>query len=497
MNSVLLSVAGSDSCSGAGIQRDTQVCHDLGVHPLNVITAITAQNAHKVFSIEAVSDEMFKSQLTALRYDFNITVVKSGMIATINQVKELSKFLDKRKDIIYICDPVMISTSGYSLMENNVIDAIKKQLLPRADIFTPNLYEAQYLLKLSLSEDVSDPDMISMSYELMNVYGIKGVLLKGGHNIKGSYAVDYFCSISNKFWLKSDRYLNKFNTHGSGCALASAIGSFLVKGHDTNNSIVLAKAYVGQAIKMAQKISVKGSYFLKSTGFPANKETFPEAYFGIGDTNLNFKKIKNIGMYPIVDSSQWVLRLAKEGVKTIQLRIKDKPSNHIEDEIIKSIQYQHEYGLNLFINDHYKLAIHHGAFGVHLGHEDVMNIYNNDRNCFAEMSNKNMAIGLSTHDYYELSIATSISPSYIALGPIFPTDTKKMKFKPQGINRISEWKSLTNIPIVAIGGIKENHIPEIMKTGADGIAFVTLITLSKDPKSTINNIVKLMSKGTG
>ncbi|AXA34461.1 bifunctional hydroxymethylpyrimidine kinase/phosphomethylpyrimidine kinase [Francisella adeliensis] len=492
MQDVLLTIAGSDSCSGAGIQRDTQVCCNLGVHALNVITAITAQNAHKVYEVESVSDNMFAAQLSALKDDFSIKVIKSGMLATVEQVLELAKLLKHRRDIVYICDPVMVATSGDMLMCTEVLDAIKKELLLRVDIFTPNLQEAQMLLSLKITKTITLSQMLNMAKKISELYGIKNVLLKGGHN-KGNKAVDcYFNYKRNQvLWLSVNRFLNNSDTHGSGCTLSAAMGAFLVKGYDTNNSIVLAKAYISSAIKHAEKLSKKGSLFLKNSGFPADSNTFPKTYLNLRD--LSFKKINKIDLYPVVDSSDWVLFLAKQGIKTIQLRIKNIPQEDIRNEVIQAIEYQNQYNLQLFINDYYNLAIEYGAFGVHLGHEDIVKIHECGSDVLDQIASENIALGLSTHDYYELSIASSLNPSYIALGPIFPTKTKKMKFSAQGINRISEWQKLVDLPLVAIGGIKESHITEIARTGVNGIAVVSLVTLADNPVTVINNIKILMN----
>jgi hydroxymethylpyrimidine kinase/phosphomethylpyrimidine kinase/thiamine-phosphate diphosphorylase len=487
MQEVLLTIAGSDSCSGAGIQIDTKVCQDLGVYALNVITAITAQNPSQILKLESVSDEMFAAQIEALANDFNIKVVKTGVIANEFQVNIIYEFLNANKDIIYICDPVMIATSGDKLMSQRVKTSFKSKLLPRANILTPNLFEAQELLGINDLLNSSAENIKLAAKQLSQKYQIESIFLKGGH-AKANTADDYFYSQNNSYWLSNDRINTQEAIHGTGCTISAAIGAFLVKGYDINNSLVLAKSYISASIKEAKRYTQKGSILLKNTGFPRLRENFAKTYLSRKFTTFNFKKLYKIGFYPIVDSSTWVKYLAQQGIKTIQLRIKDKGLSEVEKEIKKAVEYQEKYNLQLFINDYYQLALKYKAFGVHLGHEDIVDVLNNKPQDLQMLVTNNLALGLSTHDYFELSIANAISPSYIALGPIFPTNTKVMRFAAQGINRIKEWQELTSIPLVAIGGIKESHIREIASLDISGIAAITLVTLADDPKTVIENI---------
>ncbi|MBX9839519.1 thiamine phosphate synthase [Silvanigrella sp.] len=202
---------------------------------------------------------------------------------------------------------------------------------------------------------------------------------------------------------------------------------------------------------------------------------------------------QNMKFYPIVNNLSWLIKLTSWGVKTIQLRIKIDPmiENHdfqkIENEIKNSIIHCQRHHCKLFINDYWELALKYKAFGVHLGYEDSF-----QADISALHKNK-MKFGLSTHDTNELNHALELNPSYVALGPIFPTKTKKMKFLPQGIDKIRVWRNIIpkNIPLVAIGGIKLENAQEIYNNGADSISVIHDFMTSPYPEERIKDWLKM------
>lgn len=199
--------------------------------------------------------------------------------------------------------------------------------------------------------------------------------------------------------------------------------------------------------------------------------------------------------YPIVDSFLWVKKLVQWGASSIQLRIKinhnsddqNKKEFDLENEIKYSIAYCKQYQCQLFINDYWELALKYQAFGIHLGYEDS---HEADMNAIQKAKIK---FGLSTHDHHELNSALTFHPSYIALGPIFPTQTKIMRFTPQGISKIKEWREFIpkNIPLVAIGGIQLNHGSDIYSAGADSISVISDFKSSSHPENRVKSWIKL------
>jgi thiamine-phosphate pyrophosphorylase len=182
-----------------------------------------------------------------------------------------------------------------------------------------------------------------------------------------------------------------------------------------------------------------------------------------------------LGLYPVVDSVEWIERLLSAGVRTIQLRIKDRSSIDVEPAIAAAIALGKKYAARLFINDYWQLAIEHQAYGVHLGQEDL------EVADLQAIQQAGLRLGISTHDDAELDRALALRPSYIALGHIFPTQTKAMPSAPQGISELQRHLArLGEISTVAIGGISLARAPEVLATGVGSIAVVSAITQAAD-----------------
>ncbi|WP_163264526.1 thiamine phosphate synthase [Chelativorans alearense] len=182
--------------------------------------------------------------------------------------------------------------------------------------------------------------------------------------------------------------------------------------------------------------------------------------------------------YLIVDSAAWAERLVPLGVKLLQLRIKDMEERRLREEIRAAKAICAAHGCTLVINDHWRPAIEEGCDWIHLGQEDLATA---DR---AAIRAAGLRLGLSTHDEAELATALAASPDYVALGPIYPTVLKKMKWAPQGLDRITEWKRrIAPLPLVAIGGLTPERLPGVFEKGADTAAVVTDILLHSDPEA--------------
>lgn len=216
-------------------------------------------------------------------------------------------------------------------------------------------------------------------------------------------------------------------------------------------------------------------------------------------THLNFAYLNKhqLGLYPVVDSSEWIERLLKLGVKTIQLRIKDPDKADLEAQIQRSIDLGKQYNGQVFINDYWQLALKYGAFGVHLGQEDIE--YAN----LSLIEQAGIRLGLSTHGYFELLRISQINPSYIALGHIFPTTTKTMPSKPQGLVRLALYQRLINTipyhqefgyPTVAIGGIDLDTASSVWDCGVSSLAVVRAITLATRPKQVLLGFQTIMQR---
>jgi len=184
--------------------------------------------------------------------------------------------------------------------------------------------------------------------------------------------------------------------------------------------------------------------------------------------------------YPVVDSLAWVERLTKLGVGTVQLRAKDLNDGEALQIVTDALAITKGTTTKLIVNDYWRAAVVAGAEHLHLGQEDLVDAD------LAAIREAKLTLGISTHDDAELETALAARPDYIALGPIFPTTLKSMRFAPQGVAKITEWKSrVGNIPLVAIGGIKLEQAAEIFAAGADSIAVVSDVTQNPDPDARV------------
>lgn len=184
--------------------------------------------------------------------------------------------------------------------------------------------------------------------------------------------------------------------------------------------------------------------------------------------------------YPIFEDAAWVARMLREGVKLVQLRIKDKPQSTVNAQVKASTALCEEMGATLVVNDHWKSAMDAGAPWVHLGQEDL------DIADVAAIRKAGLKLGISTHDDDELERALSLDADYIALGPVYPTILKKMKWDQQGLPKLTEWKErIGDIPLVAIGGMSVERASGAFDAGADIVAAVTDITLRRDPEARV------------
>ncbi len=236
-----LTIAGSDSSGGAGIQADLKTMTVLGVYGMSAITALTAQNTTGVQSIFEVTPKFLEDELDSVFTDIFPDSVKIGMVSNADLIRVISKKLREHNAKNIVVDPVMVSTSGSKLMADGAKDALLSELFKVADIITPNIPEAEALTGQSIK---SKDDMLEAAKKIGEFF--EGyTLLKGGHSTDD--ADDLLYKNSEKIWIKGERIENP-NTHGTGCTLSSAIASYLAMGHDVPESVHLAKEFITGAI---------------------------------------------------------------------------------------------------------------------------------------------------------------------------------------------------------------------------------------------------------
>ncbi|MGI1998355.1 bifunctional hydroxymethylpyrimidine kinase/phosphomethylpyrimidine kinase [Shewanella frigidimarina] len=515
---IVWTIAGSDSGGGAGIQADLLTIQDLSCHGCSVITTLTAQNSVSVSLVETVSEFMLLAQFSSLLADLPPVAIKIGLLASQAQVDILAGCLAQMRATqmmvpFVVLDPVMVASSGANF---NSIDLDFSPLIGLIDLLTPNQHELKRLcFQSTLAQDRADvgnngsqqQQMIHDTKLLSDTFKCH-VLAKGGDaQWQQQQAIDVYVSKSVKgaslahsnvvFMLSSQRIATT-NNHGSGCTLSSAIACFIAHDFVIHDAIVLAKAYVNKGLTLGVSLG-QGPGVLARTGWPADLEMMPSIKLvsseHLADDSCKqaapngFKSLHQpLGIYPVVADIDMLKQLLKAGCKTVQYRAKlainiDTDDSHVlqgltlEANIIEAIKLGREYHAQLFINDHWQLAIKHGAFGVHLGQEDMAIA---DLTAIAATG---MALGLSSHSYFEALLAHQCSPSYIALGHIFATTTKRMPSAPQGLSKLKRYASLfaRHYPTVAIGGINLNNLEQIADTGVGDAAVVRAVAMADDP----------------
>lgn len=248
---IALTIAGSDSSGGAGIQADLKTFAALGVFGASVITALTAQNTQGVSGIHQVPAAFVTAQIDAVFSDLAVGAVKIGMVAQVENIDAIVAGLKRWSPKHVVLDPVMVATSGDRLLAAEAVEALRTKLIPLAAVITPNLPEAAALLDEPVA--TSEAAIASQGRRLLAL-GCAAVLIKGGHG-QGAESTDYLIGPAGTIALPARRVATK-NTHGTGCSLSSAIAAGLAKGDDMEAAVRNAKAWVSAAIAAADRFSV-------------------------------------------------------------------------------------------------------------------------------------------------------------------------------------------------------------------------------------------------
>jgi len=461
----VLVIGGIDPQGCSGLAADIKTIEHHGAHAVPLVTCLTEQTSQGLSHLGAVDADQFMANYQSCIADFDIAAIKIGLIPTLEIAHCISQILQQHS-VPCVFDPVLAATSGGKQADEALRHFCLNTLLAKVSILTPNIPELELL--------TGDKESVSASQSLL-AQGLSACLVKGGH-ASGEWATDYFVTEDYSFYLYQQKHDK--SVRGTGCCLASSIAAQLAFNQDPRDAVVLAKAYVARGIRTAKVI---GPYaVLSHSSAPVLLQDLPKLCYSadlIG-SDVQFPPCPQaLGIYPVVDNADWIEKLLDEGIKTIQLRMKDASSDERQHHIQAAVESANAHGETaLFINDYWQDAINAGAYGVHLGQEDL-----HEANV-SKIAKSGLRLGVSTHSYWELSRALAIKPSYIALGPIFETDSKIMPFSPQGIDRLALWVDLLSghYPLVAIGGINLARAKQLKTTGVGSVAMISAITKADD-----------------
>jgi hydroxymethylpyrimidine kinase / phosphomethylpyrimidine kinase / thiamine-phosphate diphosphorylase len=483
------SIAGTDSGGGAGLAADQRAADAFGVHLCPVVAAVTAQHSSAVTRVEAMSVALIDAQLQALVGDMPPRVVKTGLLGGADQVRLVARWLDRMRQtgpVALVVDPVLGASSGTSFVDAATLRAYRDELLPRATVVTPNRREACALLG---EPDSGDMTAIPSLAHRLRVLGAAAVCITGGDSADcDGRVVDWLDSPHAKGWLASPRVAT-LHHHGTGCTFASSIAAALALDFVAADAAVLAKMATANALRHAHAAGAGPGHVKAQPGFARDPSLLPLLSWGESPTfaPARPRAARRLGLYALVDSAESARRVLDAGVRTLQLRIKSPTHADggwrvtVRAEVQGCVQACRAAGAELFINDHWQLAAELGAGGVHLGQEDLLAMGDAGR---AALAGSGMAVGISSHSLWELCRARALAPRYIACGPLWPTLTKAMPWRPQGLVNLRWWQHMADAPVVAIGGIlSAEQVRLAAACGVDGVCLVR--GLGPDPRQTV------------
>ena len=523
---IIWTISGADCSGGAGIAADIKTAHQLKVEICHLITANTVQNSTTLLAVNPVEVNILAQQSQALHFDKPPAVIKIGLIANSAQVNWLVTMLSALKQqlpaLLIVYDPVGQASVGGCLSTLTAVDLAS--LIPLLDVITPNLIEAQQLTSLSMKSQRNNlhrpmhNNMHSLAENILHL-GCKAVIIKGGHadtentidtaSTCTDLCLQRFSATTKQLFTLQSPKINTRYSHGGGCSFASALACFLAHGYLLRDAFTLTKAFMNQGLSLSAELSNventsesininiaevnneknceqanidKSEYYygaFQQGSWPTKLSDFPKVISPyiqqvqscVNFLSLNLAEGEKLGLYPVIDSLAWLERLLPLKLKIIQLRIKNKKPSELAAIIAKAVTMARDYNCRLFINDHWRLAIKYGAYGVHIGQEDLASAN------LSAIAKAGLRLGISTHGCYEFLLAKQLQPSYLAIGAIFPTKTKDMTGQIQGLANLKQIITLAEtIPVVAIGGINKQRLERVWRTGVNAVAVVSAIT---------------------
>lgn len=472
---VVWSIAGSDSGAGAGLQADLKALQAFGVHSCTAVAAITAQNSQAVTRVEPVSPELLDAQLAALGADMPPAAIKTGLLGSVDNLRVVCRWVDRLRaqglPVALVVDPVLGASTGAAFADDALLQAYRDELLPRATLATPNRTEAQRLGVPGLLDAHDTPTTPAW-------LAPGAALVVTGGDASGALACDWMHTPQAHGWLSLARLATR-HQHGTGCTFASSAAAALALGYCAADAAVLAKMATTHALRHgyaagqgAGPVQALPDFAQHVDNLPALSLQRPTAAQPEPFMPLTSR---DLGVYAVVDSADWVRRVLDSGIRTVQLRIKDASDPTLQAQTREAIALAAQTpGAQLFINDHWRLAVECGAYGVHLGQEDL------DHVDLDTLRRAGVRLGLSTHSYWEVARAWGLRPSYIACGPIFATQSKDMPWIPQGLDNLRYWAGILPVPVVGIAGIGVEQMADVAAQGVAGAAVITAITHAVD-----------------
>jgi hydroxymethylpyrimidine kinase / phosphomethylpyrimidine kinase / thiamine-phosphate diphosphorylase len=487
MTKFLLTVAGHDPIHGAGITADLATWRAMGLRGASVVTALTVQNSHGLQRVQPVDAPFVRDALQAVLRDGEPAAIKVGMLGSAEVAREVAAFLSERRCPVVV-DPVLAGSNGQVAHGDSEADflAALREVMRRADVITPNRPEAACLLGTPVTD------------ALEAVHALRGlcrgaVVLKGGHD-GDARCIDWVGDAQRSAALAAPRL--PASSHGTGCVFSATMAGMLAQGWDVFEAAAEARVRVQAGI--ADAWSIGSGRANTNPGATLSSDHLPSWHWLSRSAELApaappFAALSGpLGFYPVVATADWVERLLTWGVRTVQLRIKTGsiPAAEARAQLAAAISAAREVpGAQLFVNDHWREALALGAYGVHLGQEDL------DTADLGALRGAGVRLGVSSHTPLEMARAHALQPSYVALGPVYETTLKLMRYDALGLANLRAWtcRYQPRYPVVAIGGISLARAPAVWACGVNGVAVVSAVTQAAQPREAAQAFMDLMT----
>ena len=478
MRDTILTIAGSDSSGGAGIQADLKAIAANGGYGASVVTAITAQNTTGVERAELLSGALVDAQLRSVFSDLRVVSVKSGMLGNAAILGVVAAALRRYSVAAYVCDPVLISKHGQPLLPAECVEMLRSELLPLASLVTPNIHEASVLAGCAIAT-VADAEFAGR--KILEL-GAKAVLVKGGH-LAAAPGTDLLVTRSGVERFPGE-WIDSANTHGTGCTLSAAIATSLGLGRTLSDSVARAKQFISEAIRAGESVGKGGGptdafFFLRSEAAASGWVQF------LGDAGTaQVAERPGALLHVITDElvqtryshAELARQAAEGGADVIQFREK-RPWTTSElvraaASVARAIEGS---GARLVVNDRADVAAAVGAAGVHLGPHDLsLAVARRLLGCSA-------LLGATANSLADAARAAAQAPAYVGAGPVFGSRTKSNPGPELGLEGLRSIVNAVTVPVVAIGSVMPDRVAEIMATGVAGIAVASAVACDRDP----------------
>lgn len=474
-----LTIAGSDSGGGAGLQADMKTMEAHQVFSTTVVVGLTAQNTLGVDAAQPASVDMIDGQFAAVMADFDVRAAKTGALFDAERVKAVARNIREYQIQHLILDPVMVAKGGAALLDEAGVQALKSELLPLAELITPNIPEAELLAGMAI-RNLEDMKQAAVKIQAL---GVQNVMVKGGH-LSDTAVLDYIALGDEHFVLEGIKVPGK-RKHGTGDTLSAAITSQLAKGMSLKKAILMGHRYMNQIIGHP--------LYIGHGHGPLNHGLWT-------DPNVFRKQLPKdawacqfvVGLANVGESEQALVDIVRDacaaGITLVQYREKGGAEKTFDERLRIGKQLRDicwAYDVLFFIDDDVDLAIALNADGVHVGQSD---------SDVAEIAQRapQLLIGLSVLNLAEEQESQKVQQylSYIGVGPVFATTTKKDAKAPIGLKGLAAVKQASDLPVVAIGGVGESNAKAIRAAGADGLAAISAFTKSR-------NLVETVAEFTG